>query len=310
MLRNIGGGTITGGNHTAAANTDLTFQYAPGYTFSGNNTFSGEGRHWFGEGVPITLADASSKLEVVNLNFNTATLSGPGLLSHSGHLLFYNDSTNSISGTRILTKPGGTAAIETANHPLTFLNSATWENQGAVSFKGHGNPRISGGSGTFFDNTATGILAVDKAGGNFGIMDIPSANKGEIKITAGSLSFEKPCTWTDGKAGIGADLELRVTSTALTFLGNGNTSSGAGFLNLIGGGSLAVPAGARLAAERIQFNDVSGIAGPGELNVGAEARFFPTDNTASIDGTQVRLLPGSTSLIQYNGGAWGLQNGA
>jgi hypothetical protein len=88
VLRLFGGGMVSNANSSAAAGTDLTFQGAQRFTFSGNNVMSGSGNHWL-TGA-ISLADAAAQISVTNFNFaGGPTLSGPGTLEVSSKLYFH-----------------------------------------------------------------------------------------------------------------------------------------------------------------------------------------------------------------------------
>lgn len=313
LMRIVGGGSITSGTHTAAAGAHLTFQEAGTYTFSGISTFTGAGTHWLGDGVTVSLANAAAEMRAENINLNHVTLNGPGLLSHSGQMLFPQYGINTISGTRIRTLAGATAAIELQVYyeygRLNLTNAASWENAGTIVFRNASNSAaISGTADTLLLNQPGGVIRNEDS--NFGTVDIPTQNNGTVSSTQGRLIFAKPTTWTGGTASIATAAEIWINTT-LTANGLANTSTGNGWLHVFDGGSLAMPAGSRFAADRVGFWTASGMSGPGELRVQHAAEWnLPANGTHVINGTQVNLLPGSVNHFRDTNRTLRLQNGA
>jgi hypothetical protein len=83
VLRLFGGGMVSANTFSNASGTDLTFQGTPAFTVSGVTSSTGGGM--LSIDSLTHLADAGSQLLTHNFCFNNGTLSGPGLLSHSGH---------------------------------------------------------------------------------------------------------------------------------------------------------------------------------------------------------------------------------
>jgi hypothetical protein len=314
LMRNVGGGTITGGTHTAAAGTHLTYQEAGTYTFSGISTFTGAGTHWLGDGVTVTLANAAAEMRAENINLNHVTLNGLGLLSHSGQMLFPQYGINTISGTRIRTLAGATAAIELQVYyqygRLNLTDAASWENAGTIVFRDASNSAaISGTEDTLIINQPGGVIRNEDR--NSGTLDIPTQNNGTVASTQGRLVFVKPTSWTGGAASIATGAEIWINNTTLTTNGPSNTSTGAGWMQVNGSGSLALPAGSRLTADRIGFWDTSSISGPGELRVQFAAEWnLPSNVTQVINGSLVNLLLGSTNQFIGTNRTLRLQNQA
>lgn len=310
VMRNFGGGTSASGSFATSAGANLTFQGSPSYTFSGINHFTGEGMPAITDTTTL-LADASTELRANHFRFYNATLSGPGLLSHSGQLHFYPATSNTISGARVRTLSGATAAVEVFYYaPLNLTNAAIWENAGAIVFKNEGwRPVIVGTPDTLIVNQSGGVIRNDDS--ESGTLDIPTQNNGTVVATKGLLVFAKPTSWTSGAASISTGAEIRISSTTLTANGLANTSAGAGWMQVNGSGSLALPAGSRLTANRIGFWDTSSISGPGELWVQFAADWnLPSNVTQVVNGTQVNLLLGSSNQFIGTNRTLRLQNQA
>ncbi len=308
ILRMFGGGTVNANTFTIPTGTDLTFQGAAAYTFSGLTTSSGGGMLHIDD--QIYLADADAELRTENFRFYNGKLSGPGLLSHSGRLEFYQGTNNSVSGSRLLTKPGATASIESYYYaPVQFSNGAAWENHGTIAFADAGwRPVITGTTGTAIVNRPGGVIRNDD--GESGGLEISTQNQGRFEVTRGNLFIDKSTAWTGGTASIAAGSSLQVRSTSMTMDGTANSTTGEGWLHFVGTGSLSLPTGSRLAADRVGFHEASGISGPGELRVAKAAEWRPpSGSTHIIDSTQINLLTDSTNRVETYS-TLRLQNGA
>ena len=309
VLRNFGGGTVSANTFTISTDAHLTFQGAAPYTFSGVTTSSGGGILHIDD--KVYLADANAELRTDNFRFHNGTLSGPGLFSHAGRLEFYQGTNNAVSGSRLLTKTGATASIESYYYaPLRFLDGATWENHGTIAFADAGwRPAVTGTTDTAIINRAGGVIRNDDS--ESGTLDIPTQNQGRFEVARGRLFLDKTTAWTAGTASMSAGTELLVRNAAMTLDGTANSTTGEGWLQFVGTGQLSLPAASRLAAERVGFWDASGISGPGELRVAKAAEWRPPSGaTQIIDGAQVNLLADSANLIEASGATLRLQNNA
>lgn len=310
VMRNFGGGTIANGSFATSAGADLTFQGSPSYSFSGINLFTGEGMPAIADTTTL-LADANTELRTNHFRLYNATLSGPGLLSHTGQLHFYPATSNTISGSRMETKSGGTASVEVFYYaPLNLTNGAKWDNHGTILFPDAGwRPELIGADGTEIIIHPDGVLRGDDS--EYSVLRIATQNRGRIEAARGRTLLGKATVWTAGTAAISTGAELLIENSSMTLNGTANTSTGAGWLQVVGSGSLVLPAGSRLTADRVGFWDTSSISDPGELRVQYAAQWnVPANVTHVINGTQVNLL--STSVNQFVGTnrTLRLQNGA
>ena len=308
VLRLFGGGMFSGGTHSVVSNADLTFQGSPGYSFTGVSHLGGTGRNWFADGVNITLPSATDQVQAVNLNFENATLTGSGKLTHRGELRFTPQSNNTISGARVETLSGATAKIQSYySAPLQFTNGATWDNHGTILFDDAGwRPPVVGAEGSTLTNHAGGVIWQDD--GERGDIDMALDQRGQLKVTRGSLNLLKSSSWTGGTADIATDTALWNSST-MTLHGASNEISGGGWMQTNGTSLISLTAGSRLSTERLGIWDSAGISGPGDLVVSKAAEWRPPFNGVQvIDATPLQLLEGSVSRLE--GGTLRLQNSA
>ncbi len=315
VLRWFGGGMIAqapNASFSAALGTDLTFQGAVPFAFSGTNVLDGVGNHWMA--CPITLADAAD-VTVSNLNLQSASVTGPGsptvkpTLKISSNVRFH-PSTISLSGLKLINLAGSTGLVDLGGAPaLTFTNNAQWENSGTVTMSGYINT-IEGAPGTLFTNTSSGILRGGNAQTNDFAMPFLNENGGTIDVTGGILHLKKSGTFKNGAATIANGTQLYLENSVLTLEGQANTSRGLGFFQMVGNSSLALTPSSKLSADNLQFNNSSSAAGTGVVDVAKDLRFHPYSAPSIMDGVRFNAAATSIGLIQFDGGLLRFQMGA
>ncbi len=323
ILRWKAGGTVSGGNLSAASGTDHTFEIEP-FTFSGTTTFSGAGKHWFANNT-VTLADSDTILNVTGkLNFGsygTSLLTGPGTVSASGGggLSFLSGATT-FSGTKLVTLAGSNSFIDKQNGLLQFSDGATWKNSGTVSMGGYINV-LNGASGTLFTNMPGGVFRVTGAQENRFAM--PYLNSGEFFMESGSLPITSNGIFFNGSAKVEAGLRLTpIDGATTTFDGVGNTATGDGFFGPVDA-TFNFVSGAKLTGENIGIYSLFSagtVTGNGilevtkNLEIGKGITGYATpDYNITISGTLVRVAPTATATfgIRHSEvGAVHLTNGA
>jgi hypothetical protein len=307
-LRWKANGEIVGATSSVAAGSNLYFQDAP-FTFSGVNSFTGPGNHWFFNNT-VTLADAATTLTFDQFRFGSpgpfgpSVITGPGTINVSGGLRLEPQSTT-FSGTRLITLAGSSNTINKGGSPLQFTNGATWENRGLTTSANFNT--IDGEAGTLFTNTATGTLRANN-GGSENILAMPFENSGLFDVVTGRLQLTKSGTFKNGSsATIGTPWEMWLRSAPLAFEGTSNVT-GFGIMR-VDTSPLTFASGAKLNAEGIVFSGNSSATG-GELNVGKVVRFEPLGLIQTMSGTQINLAADVLGDISLAGGTLRLQNGA
>ncbi len=322
ILRWKADGTLANSTMSAATGSDLVFQNAP-FTFSGTNTFSGLGRHWFTNNT-VTLADGATVLNVTgNFNFGsdgTSVLTGPGTMNVSGGLTIHPGPTT-FSGVQLVTAAGSNSSIDKSNWLLQFSNGATWKNSGTISMGGYINV-VSGAPGTLFKNLPGGTFRATGAQENR--FEMPYENSGEFFMDTGSLSILSNGFFQNGSAKVNQGLSLlAVNSVTVTFDGTGNTATGNGFF-ATNTANFNFTDGAKLTGENIGLyggsNVTGSVTGVGTLEitkalqVGKEISNYGVGPfNITLANTLLRIAPAATASIGINDSASGtinLNNGA
>ncbi|MBK8092157.1 MAG: hypothetical protein IPK32_09305 [Verrucomicrobiaceae bacterium] len=309
-LRWMAGGDLSNSTFSASANANLTFQDTP-FTFSGVNTFTGSGNHWFGNST-VTLADAATALNVsgnFNIgNYGTSTLTGPGTMNvNAGGTLTIHPGTSHFSGPKLVTLAGSNTTINKSGHPLEFTNGATWENSGMVSMGGYINV-LNGAVGTLFKNLSGGVFQTTAAQENR--LAVPYENSGTIEAFTGSLSITSTGTFNNGSTKAAAGFGIYASGGTVNFVGGANASTGEGFFGPWNG-SFNFASGAKLTGENIGFYGTSSVSGAGTLEVTKNLQIGSTHDL-TINNSLLRIAPTATATynLPLSNGFCRLMNGA
>lgn len=294
-LRWKAGGQLTNSTISANSNTELHFQDTP-FTFSGANTFSGAGNHWFGNST-VTLADAATLNVDGNFNignYGTSTLTGPGTMNiNAGGTLTIHPGTSNFSGSKLVTLAGSNTVINKSGKPLEFTNGATWKNSGIVSMGGNINV-LNGAVGTRFENLQGGVFRTTAAQENR--LAMPFDNFGTFEAFSGSLAITANGTFNKGSTKVAAGFGIYASGGTVEFQGVENASTGDGFFGTSNGNFSFAP-DAKLTGENIGLYATSNVSGAGTLEVTKNLQIGDTHDLTITD-TLLRIAP--TATATYN----------
>jgi hypothetical protein len=125
ILRLLGGGTIASASFAAADGTHFRLQGAQTWNISGENNFTGAGRHGT-TSTAVQLAAAATTLNIANFSISNTTFSGLGTINVGGSMSFAADSGATFSGPKFVTGQGSSTTIG-SNHSLQFKAAPSGE---------------------------------------------------------------------------------------------------------------------------------------------------------------------------------------
>jgi hypothetical protein len=288
---------------------EISFERGTPYSFSGLNTFTGPGKHWFGD-TTVQLADAATTLNMSSLHVWNTALTGPGAVNVSSNSRFFPGVT--FSGPQLTT---------TGTHDLdntVFQNGTRWENSGSAFVWS----TLNGTADTKLVNTETGVLTGE--GGNEGILNMPYENRGTFASRNRRLHVRKAGTFKSGKVQPGAGWPVFFEGVTTQFEGT-NTVTGLGTMESFGV-TMNFAEGAKLNVENgvpgagFGLHDGTKVNG-GEINLSKDFGFHnytgtPMEFTATAMNTmatatgRIRQFTGTTRFNNAhlkNGGTFEIQ---